>query len=292
MFELQDKIAASVAGVIEPALQAAEMRRSAARPTTDVTAYHLYLRGLAAFYPRTRERVYLALRLLEQAIAIDRHYGPALDWAALCHVTILTDGWAEAPEMSRRKSIDLARRALEAGENDPCILANAANVLGYLGEDIGAMTSLIDRALAFNPSYARGWFVSGLLRVFAGQHNLAIEHVETSLRLSPRERMGAPLSVMGHAYFFKRQIDKAAETLVLAIQDHPGFPPACRALAACYAHMGRLDEARATAAKLRVITPVVVPSDLPFRNPEDRELLLSGLRLAVGEATYHNISVA
>ena len=47
--------------------------------------------------------------------------------------------------------------------------------------------------------------------------------------------------------------------------------------------MGRLDEARAIVARLRAITPLVVPSDLPFRNPEDRELLLSGLRLAMGE---------
>src|SRR5207249_1829205 len=45
VFELQDKIAVSVAGIIEPALQAAEMRRSAARPTTNLTAYDLYLRA-------------------------------------------------------------------------------------------------------------------------------------------------------------------------------------------------------------------------------------------------------
>jgi hypothetical protein len=49
--------------------------------------------------------------------------------------------------------------------------------------------------------------------------------------------------------------------------------------------MGRVGEARAIVARLRAITPLVVPSDLPFRNPEDRELLLSGLRLAIGEAT-------
>jgi len=30
---------------------------------------------------------------------------------------------------------------------------------------------------------------------------------------------------------------------------------------------------------------VVVPSHLPLRNPENRELYLSGLRLAAGEAT-------
>jgi TolB-like protein len=182
VFELQDKIAVSVAGVIEPALQAAEMRRSAARPTADLTAYDLYL-----------------------------------------------------------------------------------------------------RALALNPSFARGWNVSGTLRLWAGQPDLAIEHVETSLRLSPRERMGTPLYNIGVAYFSKRRFDEAAAKLVLSIQADPGFPPSYRVLAACYAHMGRLDEARAIVARLRAIMPQIVPSVLPWRNPEDRELLLSGLRLAMGE---------
>ena len=135
-----------------------------------------------------------------------------------------------------------------------------------------------------NPSYARGWFLSGVLRVHAGQPDLAIEHVETSLRLSPRERMGTPLSLMGLASFFKRQFDEAAAKLLLSIQDHPGYPNPYRFLAACYAHMGRLDEARAIVTRLRAISPEVVPSIQPWRNPEDRELLLSGLRLAAGEA--------
>jgi adenylate cyclase len=90
---------------------------------------------------------------------------------------------------------------------------------------------------------------------------------------------------MGMAYFFKHQFEEAAAKLLLSIQDHPGSPPAYRYLAACYAHMGRLDEARAIAARLRAITPLVVPSDLPLRNSEDRELFLSGLRLAAGEVT-------
>jgi TolB-like protein len=283
VFELQDKIALSVAGVIEPALQAAEMRRSAARPTTDLTAYDLYLRALAVSFPVTKERVIAALGLLEQAIAIDPRYGPALSWAAICHMNLDRANWAEAPETNRRKGIDLARQALQAGENDPGIFANAALVLAYFGEDIGAMIGLIDRALALNPSFARGWSLSGTLRLWAGQPDLAIEHLETSLRLSPRERIGQPLFVMGMAYFFKHQFDEAAAKLLLAMQDQPGSPPAYLFLAACYAHTGRLDEARTIVARLRAITPLVVPSDLPYRNPEDRELFLSGLRLAMGK---------
>jgi TolB-like protein/class 3 adenylate cyclase len=284
VFELQDKIALGVAGVIEPALRAAETARSAARPTSDLSAYDLYLRALAAYFPRTKERVFEALRLLGQAIAIDPRYGPALAWAAICHLRLNSDGWAEAPETTRGRGMDLARQALQVGEDDPGVLANTAFVLANFGEDIGAMIGLVDRALALNPSFARGWYVSGGLRLFAGEHDRAIEHVETSLRLSPRERMGAPLFVIGAAYFFKHQFDEAASKLLLAIQDHPSSPPPHRALAACYAQMGRLDEARAIIARLRAITPQIVPSDLPWRNPEDRELLLSGLRLAIGEA--------
>ena len=71
-------------------------------------------------------------------------------------------------------------------ENDPSILANAALVLARFGEDIGAMIGLVDRALALNPSFDRGWQVSGLLRLFAGEHDLAIEDLETALRLRPR----------------------------------------------------------------------------------------------------------
>jgi hypothetical protein len=49
--------------------------------------------------------------------------------------------------------------------------------------------------------------------------------------------------------------------------------------------MGRLDEAREIVHRLRGITLEVVPGILPWRNPEDRELFLSGLRLATGEGT-------
>ena len=71
--------------------------------------------------------------------------------------------------------------------------------------------------------------------------------------------------------------------LLLAIQEDPAFTNAYRYLAACYAHMGRLDDAREIVARLRLITPVIIPNANHLRNPEHRELLLSGLRLAAGE---------
>jgi tetratricopeptide (TPR) repeat protein len=69
-------------------------------------------------------------------------------------------------------------------------LLNAAGALAYFGEDIDAMIALIDQALALNPSFARGWYLSGVFRGSAGQLDAAVEHVEKALRLSPRARIG------------------------------------------------------------------------------------------------------
>ena len=68
-----------------------------------------------------------------------------------------------------------------------------------------------------------------------------------------------------------------------SLQEHAGWAPCYRFLAACYAHMGRLDEARETIERLKAVTPVVVPNAMHWRIPEHRELFLSGLRLATGE---------
>jgi tetratricopeptide (TPR) repeat protein len=147
------------------------------------------------------------------------------------------------------------------------------------------MIGLIDRALALNPSVARGWNISGLLRLYAGDLDRAIEHVEAAMRLSPRERIGAPLVVIGLAYFFQRRFGDAVEKLLLAVQENPGSPAIYRIFVACYAHMGRMPEASEAMAQLRAITPQIMPSALPWRIPEHHELMLSCLRLASGEGS-------
>src|SRR5258708_5777897 len=78
VFELQDKVAISVAGVIEPTLQAAEIRRSSARPTSDLTAYDFYLRALPHQFSFASDRNTLVLDLLGRTIDREPHYSPAL----------------------------------------------------------------------------------------------------------------------------------------------------------------------------------------------------------------------
>ena len=283
VLDLQDQVAISVAGVIEPALRAAEVRRAVERPRHDPTAYDLYLRALRVLGSWEKQNYREALDLLSHATKQDAAYGPALALSAWCHMVLHGNGWTDDPEATRQKAISLARRAVRYAGDDAETLGRAAYVFAYCGEDIDAATALIDRSLRINPSFAYGWQWSAWLRLWAGSPGVAIDHIERALRLDPRDPNGAALLVNGIAHFFARRLDQARTMLLASLQEHPDWVPTNRFLAACYAHLGQLDEAKMMIKRLRALTSVVLPKADHWRDPEQREFYLSGLRLAMSE---------
>jgi adenylate cyclase len=191
------------------------------------------------------------------------------------------NGWTDDPEATRQKAISLARRAIRNAGDDAETLGRAAYVLAYCGEDLDTATAIIDRSLHINPSFAHGWLWSGWLRLWGGLPDVAIDHFEKSLRLDPRDSRGAILAANGIAHFFARRLDQARSMLLLSFQQHPDWVPTSRFLAACYAHLGQLDEAKKMIKRLSALTPLVLPKADHWRDPEQREFYLSGLRLAM-----------
>jgi adenylate cyclase len=285
IFTLQDEVAFGVVGTIEPTLQAAEIRRATDRPTADPTAYDLYLRALPNCYAWDEKRLHSALALLERAIARDPHFGPALALAAVCHHHFDAFGEGEDPEAHRRAALALARRALQAAPGDPGVICNAAFVFGAFGDDIKSAIALAERGLALHPSFCRGWSLSAWLRLWAGQLDVASAHFQVAIRLDPRHERATRLSGIGQARFFERRFEEALGLFLTALDELPRSPLIHRYLAACYAHLGRLVEAREILDRLRAITPAVLESATRYRDPGCRELYLSGLRLAMGETS-------
>src|SRR5262245_35186747 len=122
VFELQDTVASSVVGVIEPTLQAAEYHRSTQRPTDDLTAYDLYLQARVAQESADREGTMRALELVGRALARDPNYGSALAVATRCQCNIYLSVWTNDLEATRQEGIQLARRALRVADADPYVL--------------------------------------------------------------------------------------------------------------------------------------------------------------------------
>jgi adenylate cyclase len=88
---------------------------------------------------------------------------------------------------------------------------------------------------------------------------------------------------IGISHFFAHRFDEARAILRQSLQEFPNWAPTHRFLAACCARLEQYDEAYELIDRLRQITSVIVPKATHWRDAEQRELYLSGLRLAARE---------
>jgi hypothetical protein len=89
-----------------------------------------------------------------------------------------------------------------------------------IGEKIDVVIVRLDRVPQLNPSFARGWQCSAWVRLWVGQPDLAIQHFETALRLSPREHRANPFLGIGVAHFFAGRFEEARRMLLLSLQEN------------------------------------------------------------------------
>lgn len=290
VFALQDRVALSVAGVIEPAVNRAEIRRALQRPTESLGGYDLYLRALALFRTQGRDDTLQALELLRRAIDLDPDYGAALGLAASCHSRIASRGWSDDGPGDRIKGVELARRALFVSGDDPEVLVRAASVLSQdSDEDVSA---LFDRAIALNPGSSGAWLLMSDHQMRVGDADRSAEYIEASMRLDPFSPIRAvQLSMLGTARFFQGRFAEALAALSEAGQLHPKNPYVHVMSAACQGHLAEPDAARQALARYKsLVPPSVLTGDAileqitrNFRNPAHQRLLLEGIASAEGQ---------
>jgi len=286
VFALQDRVALSAAGRIEPTVLTAEIQRAGARPTENMGSYDLYLRSLPPTLTYSKDGMLQALDLLDRAIALDPGFAAALMSAANCHYLLDAFGWSEDHETGRRLSLELTQRALKAAPDDPAILASASGPILRFNDDLSGATALVERAIALNPGSARAWLFRGMVQLRgAGDPDLAIESFETSMRLDPvgPTRM-ALLTLLAQALFQQGRFSEAV-VLLKEVAEQIEPPNIYAFLAASYGHLGLLDEGRAALAQFRALTSQSLEayalgvSTVPAR----RTFFLDGIALAEGK---------
>jgi adenylate cyclase len=99
IFELQDEVASSVVGAIEPKLRQSEIERAARKPTESLDAYDLYLRALAEFHKYPKSSVRQAIELSRRALAIDPAYALAAALIGWCLQAQSVEGWVPSSEV-------------------------------------------------------------------------------------------------------------------------------------------------------------------------------------------------
>jgi len=284
VFDLQDKVTASVVGAIEPRLLKAEMERATRKPTSNLDAYDYFLRGLSRFHSDTRHGNEDAFQLFLKVIDLDPNYAAAYGMAAYCCHRRLVWGWSDDRKGNLHELAHLARQAAKLGKDDPVALSTAGWVTAYNLRDPEQGAALIDRALTLNPSKAMAWWMSAFARVWLGEAERAIAHAQRAIRLSPRDPLIHQMhTAIGNAYFVSGRYEEAAASALVGLQVEPDYQPALRLGAAAYGQLGQLEDANRLILQLRELFPDITLSVLkdllPYR-PDHLAAYLDGLRKA------------
>jgi adenylate cyclase len=286
VFALQDRVALGVAGVIEPTVREAEIRRAAKRPTENMGSYDLYLRALALNASGALQNMPRALELLERAIALDPGHGPALAQAASLNAVLALRAQAGDRTAHRERCLALMQQALQAAGDDPSVLGAVASARIVLGRDAASTLPMVERALALNPGSAEAWAHSGRLRIALGEAELAAEHIEMAMRLDPLSQTRfQELADLGCARLLQLRFDEAIGLFGQSIELRPSFAPCHAWMASALGHVGRLAEARDALARFDAIGVGSVDAfaQRRFHATASRAIFLEGIALARGE---------
>ena len=280
-------MASNVVGAIEPKLRQSEIERASRKPTENLDAYDLYLRALAQFHQYTEEGMREATALVKRAIAIDPSYAPAAAMIGWCRSFQRIEGWGLVSHAEVTEGVRLARRAIEAGKDDPDSLWMAGLALWLLAGEHSASSSVIDRALALNPNSAHAWMARGMVSGFQGEPSRAIEALEHGMRLSPLDPLGwAFAGMIAFAHLFARRFEDAIEWVDRALLEQPRWSPGIRSRAVACALLGRTEEASEWLSRMLDLQPglTIAGWKASFAaatfSPELLELYVEGLRKA------------
>jgi len=284
IFEMEDRITEAVVGFVEPTVRSAEIERARRKRPTSLGAYDLYLQALPLLYDARPDQWTEALLLLKRAIAIDPDFAPALAAAAWTHEKRVRQFMPPLGPEDAAEALNLARRAMAADSGDATVLAVGGWVPIALNGEFDTGLALARRALEMNPSNLVVLNLGGFSNIFAGDLDEAAACFHKALRLSP----GAPdaywnLTGLGQVHLHSSEFEEAISWCARSLAVNPNFPMTIGAMAASYALLGQMDEARAMMARLMQIKPQMTLAKMASRRIRDRlrwRNTIEGLRLA------------
>jgi TolB-like protein/Tfp pilus assembly protein PilF len=255
IFELQDQVASSVVGVIEPRLRLLESDRASRKPTENLDAYDLELRARAQSYKITAESLAEAVRLARRALELDPAFVPAMARIAGSRHTQLMRHWIPASGVEVEDGIYMARQALAVARDNPEVLRMAGVALSALaGENEVALTAL-DRAVELNPNYALAYAHRGLVLAWLNRPDEAIAAAERSVSLSPNDpTVFQSYSALSYAHFAARSYEEALSWADRALGRNAGLS-ALRLKLSLLGHLCRREEASECLQRLRETYP-------------------------------------
>src|SRR6516225_1266292 len=221
IFTVESDIAKTIADTLQAKLTGEEKQLLAAQPTSNLTAYELYLKGRSLWDKRSGDNLPKAIAFYEQAIARDPNY--ALAYAGLAEAYVILPFYTATAQLDANpKAKAAALKALQLDDK----LAEAHTALGLLlciGDlDMAGSISEVHRAIALKPNYATAhhWYGNGPLLAL-GRFDEAITEGKRAIELDPLSPINN--ADLGQNLYIARRYDEAIAQLRKTLEIDPTF---------------------------------------------------------------------
>ncbi len=285
LFEFQDRITETVATILEPHIQAAELERSRRERPGSIAVYDLFLQARSRHFSVSAKDNAMAFTLLQQALTVEPNNASVLGLAAFLLSRRNVHCWEQFGSDDDEKCLEYARRGLLHANGDAAVLAHCGDALLQYVKDYDWAMAVIQSAVETNPNYSLVNFVAGVGNLHCGDVEQALRYFERTIRLSPRDPT-AYLCITGiaHVHMIKADFQEALLWATKALALNPDNPPTLWIMIAANAKLGRMVEAQRLLAAYRKLSPAITVSTIWAGQPQKYTIrmaaILDGLRLA------------
>jgi adenylate cyclase len=274
-----------VAGAVYPSVRTAEIERAMMKRPDSLEAYDLVMRALPHLWAHRMHENPEAIALLDQALALDPHYGLAAALSAWAHAQQIVYNWTFDPAGERQKGLQLIEiAARHIGEDATGLTALATAIMLLEGNAKRAM-GFVERALRVDANHAWAWMRRGFGLIYTGQPEEAIKSFARAERLSPVDPFTFNIHIgIGLAHFAAGRYEEAVRFPQMVLDERPGLSWPYRDLAAFQAQAGDLEGARHALEKFVFERPpmtlATVADGLKFMQKPLLDRYMEGLRMA------------
>jgi TolB-like protein len=283
-FALQDEIAGSVIGAIEPQLYAAEHQRFQGRRPESLDAWGFVMKAMPYVWTwLSAKEMAIAQALLMRALEIRPDYPRAMSLLAWTRSAAFQLGWMDE-QSAIVETRTMAQRAIQADPDDPWPHF-AAGYVHMVSRSFDQAVAELTEAIDLNPSFAFAHMILGCAYGYGGMPVDGLHHLALATRLSPRDfTRSANFSTCGLCCFVAGRFEEAADWERRAVELHPDFGTAWRTYAAAAGMAGRREEAAHALKEAKRLQPTLsvawVERFHPIVKASDRAIYIQGLHAA------------
>jgi adenylate cyclase len=280
IFATQDEVVEKIVAALAVKLTRGEERRLRRGGTRNVEAYEAWLHARELLARSTRDSVVQSQAMYRRAIEIDPNFAAPHAGLAFAVISDYVNAWTAEPETALEEAERWARRAIELNVQEPVGHVALGNVLLWQRYHDAALAAL-NRAIDLDPNYAQAHGLMGVTLMYSGRAAEALESFATTMRLDPLYP-NLILHFLAQAHFSLGEYEVAAHYLLDRITKNPDTDASRMLLAACYGHLGRLEDARAVWADLLKVNPGFSLAQrervLPYKDSGDFQNIAAGLK--------------